>query len=271
MNTPEPTRSPLVCIHGFSGSSKHWQPILPMLNRHHDVHTVSLAGHADGSQLADGERATVATLADHLERDLDDRGIEQAHLVGNSLGGWLALEMASRGRALSVVALAPALGWYPGRGHLRTLKFKLVVARRLFAMLGPIAPQALRIALLRRLALGVAVAHTGTLSPADAAAFVNDNLRCEVYFELADDVVGTQHQLGAIVCPVHIAWSELDALIPCDPYGLRLPALVPNAVFTTLPDVGHAPMYDNPHLVAQTVLEMTGAVDAAQRRREESP
>ncbi|WP_293047250.1 alpha/beta hydrolase [Mycobacterium sp.] len=262
--------TPLACIHGFSGSSRHWQPILPMLAEHHDVHVVSLAGHAGGAPLADGERATVATLADHLERDLDARGIEQAHLVGNSLGGWLALEMATRGRALSVVALSPALGWYAGR-HVRMVKWKLAMARRLFTVLDPIAPQALRVPSLRRLALGAAVAHTDAMSPTDAAAFVNDNLRCEVYFELIDDVVGTQHQLGAIECPVRIAWSERDALIPYEPYGLRFPALVPNAEFTTLPGVGHVPMYDDPHLVAQTVLEVTNALAAGspRQRREE--
>jgi len=158
-------RTPVVCIHGFSGSAKHWQPILPMLQRHHDVHVVSLAGHADGVSLAGGEPATVATLADHLERDLDARGIEQAHLVGNSLGGWLALEMATRGRALSVVALSPALGWYSEGRHLTMLKLKLVMARRLFTVLGPVAPQALRSALLRRLAL---LTLTSGSPPADA-------------------------------------------------------------------------------------------------------
>ncbi|WP_081290249.1 alpha/beta fold hydrolase [Mycobacterium asiaticum] len=265
------TRSPMVCIHGFSGSRRHWQPVLPMLTEHHDVHVVSLAGHADGPSLADNETATVATLADHLERDLDDRGIEKAHLVGNSLGGWLALEMATRGRALSVVALSPALGWNPGR-HVRMVKLKLVMARRLFTVLGPVAPQVLRSALVRRVALGAAVANTDTMAPAEAGAFVSDNLRCEVYFDLVDDVVGTQHQLGAVECPVHIVWSERDALIPYDPYGLRFSDLVPNAEFTTLPDVGHVPMYDDPHLVAKTVLEVTNAVDAVaagRPRREE--
>lgn len=266
-------RSPLVCIHGFSGSRRHWQPILPMLAEHHDVHVVSLAGHAGGTQLADGQKATVAAVADHLERDLDARGLQQAHLVGNSLGGWLALEMATRGRALSVVALSPALGWYPG-SHIRTVKLKLAMARRLFTVLGPVARHGLRVVLLRRLALGAAVANSATMSAADAAAFVADNLHCEVYFELLDDVVGTQHQLGTIECPVRIAWSGRDALIPYDPYGLRFPALVPNAEFTTLPGLGHVPMYDDPHLVARTVLEVTTPVDTAAagslRRSEES-
>ena len=45
---------------------------------------------------------------------MDDAGFATAHLVGNSLGGYVALQLAARGRARSVVALAPAGGWAPG-------------------------------------------------------------------------------------------------------------------------------------------------------------
>jgi pimeloyl-ACP methyl ester carboxylesterase len=41
---------------------------------------------------------------------MDEAGIGRAHLVGNSLGGFVALQLAARGRAESVVALAPAGG-----------------------------------------------------------------------------------------------------------------------------------------------------------------
>src|SRR5947209_14648532 len=45
---------------------------------------------------------------------MDAAGFETAHLAGNSLGGYVALKLAERGRARSVVALAPAGGWAPG-------------------------------------------------------------------------------------------------------------------------------------------------------------
>ena len=54
------------------------------------------------------------TIPDALERALDEAGIRTAHLVGNSLGGYVALQLAARGRARSVVALAPAGGWAVG-------------------------------------------------------------------------------------------------------------------------------------------------------------
>jgi pimeloyl-ACP methyl ester carboxylesterase len=109
--------------------------------------------------------------------------------------------------------------------------------------------------------LQMAMAHADRVSVVEMAAFVRDNLRCEIYDELAAWVVDTDHQLGSVDCPVHIAWSEKDALIPHKTYGVRMPALVPGAEFSVLPDVGHIPMYDNPELVARTILAFTGRVD----------
>jgi pimeloyl-ACP methyl ester carboxylesterase len=56
-------------------------------------------------------------VADVLERELDAAGIATAHIVGSSLGGWLAFELAARGRARTVLALAPPGGWQPDSRH----------------------------------------------------------------------------------------------------------------------------------------------------------
>jgi pimeloyl-ACP methyl ester carboxylesterase len=53
----------------------------------------------------------VESIVDDVSRRLDEAGIESAHLVSNSLGGWLALELARRGRACSVLSFAPAGAW----------------------------------------------------------------------------------------------------------------------------------------------------------------
>ena len=103
---------PLVLLHGFSDTWRTWELVLPALERHHDVLALTLAGHAGGPPLI-GE-ITDAVLADAVERALDAHGIERAHIAGNSLGGYVALQLAARGRARSVVALAPAGGWAKG-------------------------------------------------------------------------------------------------------------------------------------------------------------
>jgi pimeloyl-ACP methyl ester carboxylesterase len=94
--------SPLLCLHGFIDTWRTWELILPALERHHDVLAPTLAGHAGGPPI-EGEISD-ATLADSVERAMDEAGFETAHIVGNSLGGYVALQLAARGRAQTVVA-----------------------------------------------------------------------------------------------------------------------------------------------------------------------
>src|SRR5262245_49539668 len=90
-------------------SPQTWELTLPALEREHEVLAPALVGHFGGPPI-DGE-LNGEVLADGVERALDDAGIETAHVAGDSLGGYLALRLAERGRARSVVAFAPAGGW----------------------------------------------------------------------------------------------------------------------------------------------------------------
>src|SRR6185295_16417489 len=74
-----------------------------------DVLAPTLLGHAGGPRL-EGD-VTASAVPDAVERAMDAAGFETAHIVGNSLGGFVALQLAARGRARTVVALAPAGGW----------------------------------------------------------------------------------------------------------------------------------------------------------------
>ena len=103
---------PLLCLHGFTDTWRSWELVLPALERDHDVLALTLPGHA-GGPLIEGEIHD-DLIADAVERAMDAAGLGTAHIVGNSLGGYLALQLAARGRAESVVALAPAGGWAEG-------------------------------------------------------------------------------------------------------------------------------------------------------------
>src|SRR4051794_5341355 len=80
-----------------------------------------------------GSRRRRQALADALERELDCLAMDRPALVGNSLGGWLALELARRGRASRVVALAPSGLELPAE---RAYVIALNEAMRLRAKLG---------------------------------------------------------------------------------------------------------------------------------------
>src|SRR5262249_15418670 len=105
---------PLLLLHGFALCADAWKPILPHLERRHDVMAVTFPGHMGGERLPDGFLHSIEASADLAEAELDAGGFDKLHIVGNSLGGWLAIELGRRGRALSVVAISPGGGWEPG-------------------------------------------------------------------------------------------------------------------------------------------------------------
>ena len=102
------TGPPLLCLHGLTATWRTWELVLPAFERRHDVLAPTLPGHAGGPPL--GSEVGDDALVDPIESALDDAGFTKAHIVGNSLGGYVALRLAARGRAESVVAFAPAGG-----------------------------------------------------------------------------------------------------------------------------------------------------------------
>jgi pimeloyl-ACP methyl ester carboxylesterase len=63
---------------------------------------------AERARLADGVEPSLEALVDGVEAELDRLGLDKVHIAGNSLGGWISLELARRGRARSVVVFSPA-------------------------------------------------------------------------------------------------------------------------------------------------------------------
>jgi pimeloyl-ACP methyl ester carboxylesterase len=227
---------PLVCLHGFIDTWRTWERVLPALERDHDVLAVTLAGHAGGPPV-EGE-ATVAALADAVERAMDGAGFETAHLVGNSLGGHLALQLAARGRARTVVALAPAGGWAPGDESYRET---LGLQARLHEALRSAAPlYAGPDDLLAHQMLGAACA--------DAALPL-------IQHALAH---GWTLDAERIACPVRIVWGIEDTLLPWPAAAARYRAdWLPHADWIELDGAGHAPQLEAPLETAELILGLT--------------
>jgi len=85
--------APMVLLHGLGFSRRSWDPVVPALAEHFDVLAVDLPGFGNSPALA-GVTPVPAALAATVAGLLDDLGIGSAHIVGNSLGGWVALELA---------------------------------------------------------------------------------------------------------------------------------------------------------------------------------
>jgi pimeloyl-ACP methyl ester carboxylesterase len=231
-----------------------WELVLGALERRFDVLAPTLPGHAGGPELGE---VTATALAEGVERAMDAAGFGLAHIAGNSLGGHVALQLAARGRARSVVAFAPAGGWARDDESFRELlgyQSQLQAQMRAFA---PGAEAMLRTSLGRRRATEALVveyehipaeliAHEllGIAACRSAQAMIEHGLRHDWSLEVE-----------RITCPVRIAWGTEDRLLPWPGAAARLRAELPQADWVELEGVGHAPQLDAPALAAQLILD----------------
>jgi pimeloyl-ACP methyl ester carboxylesterase len=252
---------PLVCLHGFTDTWRTWDLVLDRLERHHDVLAPTLAGHAGGPALP--ATLTIGSLADAVERAMDGAGFGTAHLAGNSLGGYVALQLAARGRADSVVALAPAGGWAEDdvafRDHL-LVHFPAMQQQVRAAM--PNAGALLSTAEGRRLATRIITTNYEHI-PAELLAHQMGGVAgCDVLplVELAGRE-GYPLDAAKIDCPVRIVWGTEDRLVPWPSAAVRFrDHLLPHADWVELDGIGHCPQLDVPLETAQLILGFTGAV-----------
>jgi pimeloyl-ACP methyl ester carboxylesterase len=251
---------PLVLIHGFSGIPAMWDPVVPALQERFEVRTLGLAGHHGCAALKDGIEVSASALFDAWEGDLDDAGFETAHICGNSLGGWAALELAKRGRARSCVALSPAGGWEPGtkaEKRLQRLFTRLYKssqwadkrAERLFLRPG-----------VRKLAFRDAFEHGERMTPRQAAELLHGAAQCPIYWDLFNAIVrdGPPSDFDGIECPTTIVWGSKDRILTLKDYSERVRRMVPDAEWVVLDGAGHSPMIDEPERIV-SIIEATAS------------
>jgi len=97
---------PLLLLHGIGTTHDDFAPLRPQLEARYRVLAPDLPGHGRSAALK--RRPTVAAISDAVLDDLDELGFTGVHVLGNSLGGRVAIELAALHRARSVVAIAPS-------------------------------------------------------------------------------------------------------------------------------------------------------------------
>lgn len=243
----------LLLLHGVTVSAAAWDDVVPLLADRFDLIVPTAAGHRGGPTLQG--RPTIGALVDATEALLDERGLNTVHVAGNSMGGWIAVELARRGRARSVCALSPAGFWTPGARDETHATNTLRRARRLAAATRFVAPVALGVPLVRRLAMRDVAERADRLTRRKAVESTRDLLGCDV----ADDLLGTTEQVEPLgqTCPITVAWAERDRIFPPEVNGPTARERIPHAHFVILHGVGHVPMVDDPALCARTIVDAT--------------
>jgi pimeloyl-ACP methyl ester carboxylesterase len=257
------TGQPLLLLHGIGAIWRAWSPVLPYLEPYHDVIVPTLHGHAGGPALGSEVAPSVQALADGIEEELNHLGLEKVHIAGNSLGGWIGIELARRGRARSLVLLSPAGAWRsPRRIRMTThgVRFSLGALARYSHRADAIAKRRL----LRWAMLAGQVAHPRHVPDESLVTYIHASGQSPV----VDPLLRVLH-LNAVDplpvdrdYPVRLVWADRDRVLPFKHFGSPMLERLPGAELIRLSGVGHVPMSDDPAGVAKLILEVTRAADS---------
>lgn len=245
---------PLVLMHGIGMRWQAWEPVLPRLETEREVIAVDLPGFGASPMPPPGTPPGVASLTRLVAEFLDEIGVERPHVGGNSLGGWITLELAKQGLVRSATALSPA-GFHNDR-ELVFQRTSLALTRLGCRLIAPRAEVLLKPRLARVLTSGQYFAKPGRIPPEDAAA----NVRAAAYAPWFDEtrraINSADRFTGGeqIAVPVTIAWGEHDRLL-LPRQSARAHRAIPSARMVTLRGCGHVPMSDDPEQVARVLLE----------------
>jgi pimeloyl-ACP methyl ester carboxylesterase len=247
-----------VCIHGFTDTWRTWELVLPSLERCHEVLAPTLAGHAGGPPL--GCEVSHDRLADEVERAMHEAGFETAHLVGNSLGGYVALQLAARGRARTVVALAPAGGWARGDDSYKEGLDYFLSMQELVKAAAPHAEAILSSREGRRRSTQDITTDFEHI-PTDLLVHqLRGAANCPGALPLIEFARRNGYTLEAesIACPVRLLWGTADRLLPLPQAAVRYrQEWLPQAEWVELDGIGHCPQLDIPLETSELILGLT--------------
>lgn len=253
------TGEPILLLHPFLCSQNVWRTVADQLAETGDFEAFAptMPGHNGGPRVGSWFMDT-AVLVDHVERQLDELGWDTAHVVGNSLGGWVAFELERRGRARSLTAIAPAGGWtrYSPTKFETIAKFLAMGPALLAARLA--GPRILDLPFGRRLAtLMVSGPADGPDHP-DLLALVHDATHCHAYVALLAKTLLAPGlaELAEIRTPVQLVLCERDRVFPT-PRGNRhfTENLPQGSTINRLDGVGHIPMLEAPGRVTELIAD----------------
>ncbi len=248
---------PLVLIHGIGSQWRMWEPLLARLEREREVVALDLPGFGASPPPPPGTPAGVPALTSLVAEFLaDELGLDRPHVAGNSLGGWVALELAKQDRVRSATALSPA--GFHSDAEARFQRVSLWTAVRAARLLAARAESVTATTVGRAAALGQYVAHPSRLPATDAADAIRALAGAPWFDEMLDAALSDRFSGGEqITVPVTIAWGEKDRLL-LPRQGVRAAQEIPSARMVTLYGCGHVPTYDDPEQVASVVLEGSG-------------
>jgi pimeloyl-ACP methyl ester carboxylesterase len=238
---------PVVCIHGLGATKGSFLPTVAALADEYRVIALDLPGFGDSDKPI-GAPYNAAYFADSVMALLDELGIDNAHAIGNSMGGRVALELGfeHHDRIHKLALLAPSLAWLRERrwaGPLRLVRPELGLFH--------LAPRPIVDGVVRRLipgaddgwtAAGVDEFLRAYLQPRGRAAFYA--AARNIYLEEPHGPNGFWTRLAALECESLFVWGRNDRLVPIS-FARHVEDALPHARHVEL-DCGHVPQVERP-------------------------
>lgn len=251
---------PVVLIHGIGHRRQIWDPIVDDLASRYEVITLDLAGFGQSPPLPRGRKYSMPNATEHLAQQFAKWGIEKPHVVGNSLGGAIALELGARNLVSSVTALSPAGFFGP------ISRFQAIATLVLLRLLAFITPTPV----LRHLSttrLGRSLAgwslythpqrHSAEATFGDAMSLKH----CKGFERTA--LAGMRYRFdGPTPVPTTVAWATKDRILHYSQAAIASQRL-PEARHVPLPGCGHVPIADDPELVTRVIDQTIADARAA--------
>jgi pimeloyl-ACP methyl ester carboxylesterase len=247
--------TPVVFVHGLGGQWQNWLENIPRFAQERRVIALDLPGF--GLSEMPSEKITIPGYAKCVDALMDHLGLDSATVVGNSMGGFVASEVAiqfpkrvarlvlvsAAGISSASVARAPALT----AGRIAAAVTAYTAARHRARARRPVS---------RHLALAFVARHPSRLK-ADLAweglmkgtgtPGFDDALRACLEYDFRD-------RLPEIGCPTLIVWGQNDSIIPSQD-AAEFERLIPNSRKLVMEDTGHISMVERPEAFNRELLE----------------
>ena len=263
MTTREPIHlgsgEPVLLLHPFLMSQVAWQTVAEKLadTGRYEAFAPTMAGH-NGGPYSGTWFLSSSVLADHVERQLDELGWNTAHIVGNSLGGWVAFELESRGRARTVTAIAPAGGWTRWSPIKFEVVFKFAGGMPVWMLARLLGPRLLRLPFSRRLGTLPISGSPDGISERELIAVVDDLAHCPAYFQLLVKALLLPGlvDLAQTAVPTRLVLCEKDRVVPPRKFSGHFTTHLPDDTkVITLDGLGHIPMFEAPGRITEVITD----------------
>ncbi|HXH30999.1 MAG TPA: alpha/beta hydrolase [Bacteriovoracaceae bacterium] len=243
---------PLLLIHGLGGSSKSWQPVVSLLERHREVIAVDLPGFGTSPGCS---QSTLRSLTQALTEFLISNDLQGIDVVGHSMGGRIAIELA-RGNHIGAMVLIGPAGFF--KGWERHLTYTTLLLVRLLAKwFMPLLTSLNRSHTLRKIAFFQLSPNISVVSPAVVSQKIRDLSKSRSFEPLLTELCYRSQLLEGgtpLTQPLTFIWGKKDRI--CFPrQAPRAARQFPQAKLHLLENCGHFPHWDSPEKISRLILE----------------